>query len=168
MLDDKGRQLVTDNMRLVYSIANKFGYVACRDVDAIQYGMLGLCIAAQRYDPARGVKFSTFAYPYIAHWLEGTYSDIKMNERINQGMYISFDDLSYIICDESFEYDAKDKIEEILLKADDKLRNVFLLMLEGHTRKEISKMINKSQSTISCWISKFKEELKNGRNQKEW
>lgn len=164
MLDEQKRKLVLDNINLVYHLARKLGYDFEKDEDAIQYGMLGLCIAADRFDPNRGVKFSTYAYSYIIHWLEGTYSDIKMKERIDNGMYVSVDDLSYIISDE-FVTDEKEELEEILLKAKKELREVFLLLLAGYSRKEISKKINKSQSTISCWISKFKEEINNGRNQ---
>jgi RNA polymerase primary sigma factor len=56
--------LVTANLRLVASIAWRY-----RDIweleDLIQEGNLGLLIAAAKWNPARGLKFSTFATWWI-------------------------------------------------------------------------------------------------------
>lgn len=58
-------KLVTENMRLVHSLAQRVhaGLPPHQDYDElVSYGAEGLVSAAQRWDPARGVAFSTFAY----------------------------------------------------------------------------------------------------------
>ncbi len=55
--------LIVENMNLVHSRAHKLkcGF----DQDAIQEGMLGLILAAKRFDLSKKTAFSTFAVPYI-------------------------------------------------------------------------------------------------------
>ena len=56
-------KLVSDNMNLVYTIAKKYkGYMEWEDL--VQYGVLGLCTAATRFNPDKG-KFKDFSSIYI-------------------------------------------------------------------------------------------------------
>lgn len=56
--------LIIDNEKLIYSIANYFkGYNAREDL--YQAGCLGLINAYKRYNPNMNCKFTTYAYPYI-------------------------------------------------------------------------------------------------------
>lgn len=60
--------LVSNNVRLVYDLANKFKrhYRDKAEIeDIIGDGMVGLWTAVQKYDPKRGNKFSTMAYSWI-------------------------------------------------------------------------------------------------------
>jgi RNA polymerase sigma factor (sigma-70 family) len=52
-------------MKLVYSLISKEYPTYIHDEDIIQCGMLGLCLAAERWDESRGTKFSSFAFPCI-------------------------------------------------------------------------------------------------------
>ena len=56
---DKQR-LMEDNINLVYYIVSHDYPSYIHDDDIVQSGMLGLCMAADRYDPEKG-KFSTYA-----------------------------------------------------------------------------------------------------------
>ncbi|MEG1565398.1 MAG: sigma-70 family RNA polymerase sigma factor [Bacilli bacterium] len=161
MLDENKQKLVLDNMNLVYYIARKLGYID--DEDALQYGFLGLCKAADNFDESRGTKFSTYAYPYISNWLAGTYSDIKLYKQMQEGNFVDEDVLSYISVEDNS--DGKEELEEVISKAKPKLQIIFKLLLYGYSRKEVSEIINKSQSTISTWISKFREDILDERNQ---
>src|SRR3546814_17413985 len=58
--------LVESNLRLVVSIARRFPTHTLVDMaDMIQAGNQGLLLAAERFDPDRGFRFSTFATRYI-------------------------------------------------------------------------------------------------------
>jgi len=57
--------LVAANMRLVYSLAKRHEGHGVGFSDLVQEGAIGLMRAATKFDPARGYKFSTYAY----HWI---------------------------------------------------------------------------------------------------
>ncbi len=50
---------------LVHSLARRFPYHVCDPEDLFQQGCVGLVTAAKRYEPERGVRFSTYAVPFI-------------------------------------------------------------------------------------------------------
>ena len=57
------KEIIIENSNLIYSIANKFG---TRDIDDLfQAGCIGMMEAYEKFDISRGVKFTSFAYPYI-------------------------------------------------------------------------------------------------------
>jgi len=56
--------LIIENERLIYSIANYFKNYNSRE-DLYQAGCLGLINAYKKYNPDMNCKFTTYAYPYI-------------------------------------------------------------------------------------------------------
>lgn len=63
MTDDL-EKLIIDNQNLIYSITHNFTNYPNKE-DLFQAGTLGLINAYYRFDPNIGVKFTTYAYPYI-------------------------------------------------------------------------------------------------------
>lgn len=64
--DEKARQkLVESNMRLVINIAKSYRNRTIPLEDLIQEGAIGLMQAAERFDPDKGFRFSTYA----THWI---------------------------------------------------------------------------------------------------
>lgn len=64
--DEKARQrLVESNMRLVINIAKTYRSRSIPLEDLIQEGAIGLMQAAERFDPDKGFRFSTYA----THWI---------------------------------------------------------------------------------------------------
>lgn len=59
------QRMVQSNMRLVLSIARKYSNVGVSLQDLIQEGSLGLSRAAEKFDPKKGFKFSTYASWWI-------------------------------------------------------------------------------------------------------
>jgi RNA polymerase primary sigma factor len=64
--DDCARKrLIESNMRLVINIAKAYRNRATPLEDLIQEGAIGLMQAAERFDPEKGFRFSTYA----THWI---------------------------------------------------------------------------------------------------
>lgn len=66
------KKLVNCNLRLVVSVALRIAHNAANSVsemDLIQEGSLGLMVAARKFSPAFGTRFSTYAYPWIAQYM---------------------------------------------------------------------------------------------------
>ena len=58
-------QVVRDNQRLLHHVLKRFGTADEPYEDLLQVANLGLIKAAQRFDPSKGVRFSTYAVPVI-------------------------------------------------------------------------------------------------------
>jgi len=56
-------KIIQANLRFVVTIANRYKYKSLRDT--ISDGIMGLIIAAQKFDPNRNVKFLTYARWWI-------------------------------------------------------------------------------------------------------
>ena len=67
--------LVEHNLRLVVSIASRYQGYGLELDDLIQSGNLGLMMAAERYDPDRGFRFTTFAVHWICQYIRREISD---------------------------------------------------------------------------------------------
>lgn len=64
--DTKARsRLVESNMRLVINIAKSYHSALVPFEDLVQEGAIGLMTAAERFDPTKGYRFSTYA----THWI---------------------------------------------------------------------------------------------------
>lgn len=59
------QRMVQSNMRLVVSIARKYSNVGVSVQDLVQEGSLGLSRAAEKFEPKKGFKFSTYASWWI-------------------------------------------------------------------------------------------------------
>jgi len=65
-------RLVASNLRLVAMVCDRYRLpVTIPMEDALQSGTIGLCRAAEKFDPARGYRFTTYAFLWIRQAITG-------------------------------------------------------------------------------------------------
>ena len=92
MATEARNSLIVANLRLVVSIAKRFGGRSLTFLDLIQEGSIGLMKAAEKFQHARGNKFSTYATWWIRQAISRAIADqarliripVHMNETINK------------------------------------------------------------------------------------
>jgi RNA polymerase primary sigma factor len=67
--------MITANLRLVYSVARRYRGLGVPFEDLVQEGTVGLIRAVERFDPRRGVRFSTFAVWWIRRAVSDAVAD---------------------------------------------------------------------------------------------
>ncbi|MDX1388028.1 MAG: sigma-70 family RNA polymerase sigma factor [Acidobacteriota bacterium] len=75
LLDEAREALTVANLRLVVHIAKRYANSGIPFMDLIQDGNIGLLRAVEKFDPARGTKFSTYAYWWIKQAIDRAISD---------------------------------------------------------------------------------------------
>lgn len=89
---DAMSELVYSNVKLVSKILQKYCHIGLDNDDLFSEGLLGLCIAAEKFDYRKGNRFSTFAYYWIRHkmhrYMEQNISIIKIPVHIQETLKV--------------------------------------------------------------------------------
>jgi RNA polymerase sigma factor (sigma-70 family) len=72
---DERNALIMHNLRLVYAIAGRHRGKGLAFTDLVQEGTLGLLRAAEKFQAARGYRFSTYAYNWIQQGIRRSLTD---------------------------------------------------------------------------------------------
>jgi len=75
-------KLITANLRLAVSIARKYNRGRMPLIDLVQEANLGIMRAVETFDPARGLRFSTYASWWIRHAIQRALADKSRTVRL--------------------------------------------------------------------------------------
>jgi RNA polymerase primary sigma factor len=80
-------KLIEANLRLVVSIAHSYKKSCIEFADLVQEGNMGLMRAAEKFDPLKGCKFSTYATPWIKQFIQRFLANHSRTIRVPVGVY---------------------------------------------------------------------------------
>jgi RNA polymerase sporulation-specific sigma factor len=153
------QQLIEENINLVYFVIHKYYPNLIKDEDIVQLGMLALCKAANTWDESIS-KFSGYACRCIGYEIN---NELKHRKRqINtislatpvKGDNGKTDDLSnFIVGEEDIDYV---KLQPFYDKLNSKEQDVFALLHNGLTPKEIAKKLGISRTTVYFYVRRLR------------
>ena len=165
-------ELISNYSRLVKICSRPFFLVGGDSEDLIQEGMLGLLSAIRHYNPAKDVKFKTFAEFCIRRRLYSAiksasrYKHIPLNdyvslespeldETITQGLFFLRDPEEFVI--------ARERVSEISDCLNGSLSSfeskVLGLYLEGLSYDEMAQRVGKPAKSVDNAIQRIRKKL---------
>ena len=182
MLTNSQQKLVEDNIKLAYSFVNKIKdkYINIIEYDdLVQLASLGLCAAADKFDPSTGYTFSTYAYPCMLNAIM-TYTRSYLSRGRSDICVVSLDE--YLVpkdeedSDDSFnrsdvlasklstedEVVSRINIEQCLSQISERDREMIVHRIRtGDSERACGRKFGVSQTTSSKIFKRFKKMLEN-------
>lgn len=151
-------QMIEDNKRLVYSIANSI-YIKNKlfsKEDLIQVGFLALCKSGHKYDETRG-QVSTF----ITHCVRNDMIKfIKSNKMQGELLYTGNSNMSY----NNDPHLACIDYNDICCVKTDLEKEIVDMKISGETNKKIASKLNISPNKVSKIITTMKSRMDKRNN----
>ena len=169
------KKMFDENTRLVYSVFNEHlrgrpNADRMRE-DLLQIGMLSLWKCCTRFDPKKGVAFSTYAYNSIRKSMvcalvrEGkkTACVVSIHKPVGdkEDGSITYEDVVASSVDVASEVEIDDLANQISQELGNNAKKVISMLRQGHTQVDIAKEMAMTRSSVSNILKKFREKVKN-------
>ena len=147
-------QLIGDNSRIIYKIANKYNGVN-RELDIddlVQEGTIGFIEAAKRYDfnNEKKAKFTTYAVYYIDRYINRSVNGNSSKEKGNNEFYHNCSSLNVPVGEEGIE--LGDLIEGLDYEYENIEEKIFL----NNLRKELDNVMKQYNTLEQREVLKFR------------
>ena len=148
--------------------------------DLYQQGLLGLMLAARKFDPSRSLKVATMVMSYVrgyianhlrdygaiiriprgdyaVHEKEMTFTPVSHSEERGEDVDRDSEDFNHIV--ESPYLDWADSIDGILFCLEPRLRFVLIKTLQGYAQRDIGIELGISQMHVGRLVKKAVKQL---------
>ena len=136
------QRLVEANLRFVVSFAKRYRGCGLSFLDLINEGNIGLIEAAKRFDPAKNVKFITYAVWWVRQSIIHALSDHSGAFRLPQKQANLLYRIGKVIGQLKLELKRNPTIDEIATKVEVSAQDVTVLLQVGEDNISLSTMID--------------------------
>ena len=152
------QKLVEENVGLVYYYV--YAKLKMQDEDLIQDGMVGLCVAADRYKDADKNKFKKFAMRYISGYIKNS---LNKRSKIAESLC-----LEQVLKKECYDGEkilqenahCSALIESLQEELSERYKNIPDLLLDGYTQTEVASILGVPRQRVYEKVKAMREYLK--------
>ena len=158
-MDESRKELVENNIKLVYYLIHKHYPTYSRDEDLAQVGMVGLCKAANKWDSSKA-SFSTYASRIILNEIR---EELRRRKRavntVSLYSTLGSDELECTFIDvlpgdDDVDYFSLDEFLDTL--SDEKDKEAVDILAYGGNCEDVSKKLGCSKQTVNGRLRRLK------------